>query len=924
MVGCASPCYKRQVHFFVATSWSVKKRKKRDIRLQTYSFQLRSHEKSHHANLLVPFQLYFCDQHSVRMVDTKVDYVRTVVGQGQPGRSYGSRASARLRNPRGLAIDPVGNVYICDDGRINVFTAATSQLVALLSSDMPNLATATPQNPTSLVFEASGCLVVADAGDHKIFRVSTPAAHELAKPELYRSLTRSTQAGLKLFSVIAPTYRNLTSAAAAADQCLQHAAGLALQLRQHNFAASARTFHHLLPLASPAAVQQALGILLATLARLSSLEDVLGPAANDKGGLAPAVASFVAEHLPDLLLHYQWDQASTAADTRTLSRLIQLGLVNLSTLCVLFRNSSFRQHGPAPLTADSNSLLVGILQQYKCQDDSDFCTAVAGWLESHQHIEAARRLAELQEAMKAQRIAEESRKATTRASASSSTSFRKQRAAAVVEAAAGQGADASASASGAAGAAAAFSGVPLSLAAVEAASRRLNEARRAAARSFPTDGLEQILPPINTKWFTLSDILAVGATASSAASNSSGSNNAGAGSAQAGSSFYSSGSTTVSTGTSVHSYTALTVQDHLVARLDHILQWWDQLRTSQTQTEKSDPDYRPVNWLLTAQIESLCRTLPADALLAVLPVLHSVREHASGLSDARARSAAPEPQVYTGPTLLLLVQTLMRQLGVHSSTQWRASAESWQAFETTGKFSELSRAHQIALRLSYYPTVLAVLGSVLPSLTNYQPAIAALLSPSCMKFSAAFLVWWEGELAERNKHNLSSSVPTDLNIMWNIVNEWRETIIASLVQLAGKLVKSTLTPSQLDILQLAWADFASACRIARRETDAAHLHACQEFRNQLQRRLQRALAVSSALLHNEDDHALLLDLQRDWHQTSLKAAAAVLGTNSLGATASAASQATTKSLSLEFAAELDWLDSARKTALFSHWWGKLY
>ena len=80
--------------------------------------------------------VFVADGHRVRKLDRATGLVTTVAGTGVAGFSDGSPAATkRLNEPRGLALDPSGNVLIADggNGRIRKLTLATDTLSTLVN-----------------------------------------------------------------------------------------------------------------------------------------------------------------------------------------------------------------------------------------------------------------------------------------------------------------------------------------------------------------------------------------------------------------------------------------------------------------------------------------------------------------------------------------------------------------------------------------------------------------------------------------------------------------------------------------------------------------------------------------------------------------------------------------------------------------------
>ena len=122
------------------------------------------------------------DNHRVRKVDT-AGVITTVAGTGTQGFSGdgGQATMAELFNPRGVAVDGSGNLYIADtvDQRIRkVDTAGVITTVAgtgaqSYGGDGGQATAAQISSPEGVAVDGSGNLYIADWGNHRVRKVNT-------------------------------------------------------------------------------------------------------------------------------------------------------------------------------------------------------------------------------------------------------------------------------------------------------------------------------------------------------------------------------------------------------------------------------------------------------------------------------------------------------------------------------------------------------------------------------------------------------------------------------------------------------------------------------------------------------------------------------------------------------------------------------
>ncbi|QDQ26928.1 hypothetical protein FNU76_11455 [Chitinimonas arctica] len=109
---------------------------------------------------------------------TPVGRVTTMAGSGVLGGADGLGATASFNEPRGLASDEAGNIYVADSANATIRRITPAGIVSTLAGSAGNSgsrngigALAQFNNPTGLTVGADGFIYVADTGNHLIRKV---------------------------------------------------------------------------------------------------------------------------------------------------------------------------------------------------------------------------------------------------------------------------------------------------------------------------------------------------------------------------------------------------------------------------------------------------------------------------------------------------------------------------------------------------------------------------------------------------------------------------------------------------------------------------------------------------------------------------------------------------------------------------------
>src|SRR5436309_3561826 len=126
--------------------------------------------------------LYIADwgNDRIRKVNTE-GIISTIAGNGKERfeGDGGAATSASLNGPRGVAVDPAGNVYIADRGNSRIRKVDTVGLISTIAGNGTSgfsgdggLATAASFDAWSLAVDVSGNLYITDARNHRVRKVN--------------------------------------------------------------------------------------------------------------------------------------------------------------------------------------------------------------------------------------------------------------------------------------------------------------------------------------------------------------------------------------------------------------------------------------------------------------------------------------------------------------------------------------------------------------------------------------------------------------------------------------------------------------------------------------------------------------------------------------------------------------------------------
>ncbi len=147
---------------------------------------------------------------------TLAGIISTLAGNGISGFSGdgGNATNAELNSPRGVVVDAIGNIYISDDGNHRIRTVTPAGIISTLagngsagfSGDGGNATMAELYNPRGVAVDATGNIYIADWDNNRIRKV-TPGSLSVATlaPSSSFTLFQTSNSTLTLSSTPTPT-----------------------------------------------------------------------------------------------------------------------------------------------------------------------------------------------------------------------------------------------------------------------------------------------------------------------------------------------------------------------------------------------------------------------------------------------------------------------------------------------------------------------------------------------------------------------------------------------------------------------------------------------------------------------------------------------------------------------------------------------
>lgn len=103
--------------------------------------------------------------------------VSTIAGGGRPGYKDGKGKDARFAWPTGIAVDGVGNIYVCDSQNNRIRRITSDGIVSTVAGNgIPGFAEGSGRNaefrfPTGIEIDKAGNIYVADSGNNRIRKI---------------------------------------------------------------------------------------------------------------------------------------------------------------------------------------------------------------------------------------------------------------------------------------------------------------------------------------------------------------------------------------------------------------------------------------------------------------------------------------------------------------------------------------------------------------------------------------------------------------------------------------------------------------------------------------------------------------------------------------------------------------------------------